>query len=106
MAVKHKTERFAEIKSKPKVKAQMATEDIEFVNNISRYFTMPRLEGSLGKLAIEPDVKNLSKIIPAYLDDVKEDYIKTENPTYFNEKLLSKQSNLVVNLVKELLMNS
>ena len=84
----------------------MATEDIEFVNNISRYFTMPRLEGSLGKLAIEPDVKNLSKIIPAYLDDVKEDYIKTENPTYFNEKLLSKQSNLVVNLVKELLMNS
>jgi ATP dependent DNA ligase domain len=106
VAVKHKTEKFAEIKARPKVKAQMATEDVEFVNNISRYFTMSRLEGLLGKLAIEPDVRNLSKIIPAYLDDVKEDYLKTENPTYFNEKLLHKQSNLVVNLVKELLMNN
>lgn len=106
VAVKHKTERFAEIKARPKVKAQMATEDVEFVNNISRYFTMSRLEGLLGKLAIEPDVRNLSKIIPAYLDDVKEDYIKTENPQYFNEKLLGKQANLVVNLVKELLMNN
>ena len=106
VAVKHKTEKFAEIKARPKVKAQMATEDVEFVNNISRYFTMSRLEGLLGKLAIEPDVRNLSKIIPAYLDDVKEDYIKTENPQYFNEKLLGKQANLVVNLVKELLMNN
>lgn len=106
VAVKHKTEKFAEIKARPKVKAQMATEDVEFVNNISRYFTMSRLEGLLGKLAIEPDVRNLSKIIPAYLDDVKEDYIKTENPQYFNETLLGKQANLVVNLVKELLMNN
>ena len=106
VAVKHKTEKFAEIKARPKVKAQMATEDVEFVNNISRYFTMSRLEGLLGKLAIKPDVRNLSKIIPAYLDDVKEDYIKTENPQYFNEKLLGKQANLVVNLVKELLMNN
>lgn len=106
VAVKHKTEKFAEIKARPKVKAQMATEDVEFVNNISRYFTMSRLEGLLGKLAIEPDVRNISKIIPAYLDDVKEDYIKTENPQYFNEKLLGKQANLVVNLVKELLMNN
>lgn len=106
VAVKHKTEKFAEIKARPKVKAQMATEDVEFVNNIRRYFTMSRLEGLLGKLAIKPDVRNLSKIIPAYLDDVKEDYIKTENPQYFNEKLLGKQANLVVNLVKELLMNN
>lgn len=106
VAVKHKTEKFAEIKARPKVKAQMATEDVEFVNNIGRYFTMSRLEGLLGKLAIKPDVRNLSKIIPAYLDDVKEDYIKTENPQYFNEKLLGKQANLVVNLVKELLMNN
>ena len=106
VAVKHKTEKFAEIKARPKVKAQMAAEDVEFVNNISRYFTMSRLESLLGKLAIEPDVRNLSKIIPACLDDVKEDYIKTENPQYFNEKLLGRQAGLVVNLVKELLMNN
>lgn len=106
VAVKHKTERFAEIKSKPKVKTEMAIEDIDFVNNISRYFTMPRLEGVIGKLAIEPSMQNLNQIIPAYLDDVKEDYIKTEEPKYFNEKLLGKQANQVVKLVKELLMNS
>ena len=106
VAVKHKTERFAEIKSKPKVKTEMAIEDVDFVNNISRYFTMSRLEGLLGKLAIEPSMQNLSQIIPAYLDDVKEDYIKTEEPKYFNEKLLGKQANQVVKLVKELLMNS
>lgn len=106
VAVKHKTERFAEIKSKPKVKTEMAIDDVDFVNNISRYFTMSRLEGLLGKLAIEPSMQNLSQIIPAYLDDVKEDYIKTEEPKYFNEKLLGKQANQVVKLVKELLMNS
>ena len=106
VAVKHKTERFAEIKSKPKVKTEMAIEDVDFVNNISRYFTMSRLEGLLGKLAIEPSMQNLSKIIPAYLEDVKNDYIKTEEPKYFNDKLLGKQANQVVKLVKELLMNS
>lgn len=106
VAVKHKTERFAEIKSMPKVKKEMLDEDLKFIENISRYFTMSRLEGLLGKLAIEPSMQNLSQIIPAYINDVKEDYLKTEEPSYFNEKLLGKQANLVVKLVKELLMNS
>ena len=106
VAVKHKTERFAEIKSMPKVKKEMLDEDLKFIENVSRYFTMSRLEGLLGKLAIEPSMQNLSTIIPAYIQDVKEDYLRTEEPNYFNEKLLGKQANLVVKLVKEMLMNS
>ena len=90
----------------PKVKKEMLDEDLKFIENVSRYFTMTRLEGLLGKLAIEPSMQNLSQIIPAYINDVKEDYLKTEEPSYFNEKLLGKQANLVVKLVKELLMNS
>ena len=44
VAVKHKTERFAEIKSMPKVKKEMLDEDLKFIENVSRYFTMTRLE--------------------------------------------------------------
>lgn len=106
VAVKHKTERFSEIKNKIKEPKILTDKESAFVEDIQRYFTMPRLEGVIGKLAIEASMQNLSKIIPAYLDDVKEDYIKTEEPSYFNEKLLSKQANQVVKLVKELLMNS
>lgn len=100
IAVKHKTEEFIEIKAMPKEKKQMCDADIKFIEDVSRYFTMPRLESLISKLAIELDVRNLSQIIPAYLNDVKEDYIKTENPTYFNKKLLNKQAGLVVKLVK------
>lgn len=101
VAVKHKTEEFTEIKAMPKEKKQMCDADIKFIEDVSRYFTMPRLESLISKLAIELDIRNLSQIIPAYLNDVKEDYIKTENPTYFNEKLLNKQAGLVVKLVKD-----
>lgn len=101
VAVKHKTEEFTEIKAMPKEKKQMCDADIKFIEDISRYFTMPRLESVISKLAIELDIRNLSQIIPAYLNDVKEDYLKTENPTYFNEKLLNKQAGLVVKLVKD-----
>lgn len=101
VAVKHKTKEFTEIKAMPKEKKQMCDADIKFIEDISRYFTMPRLESVISKLAIELDIRNLSQIIPAYLNDVKEDYLKTENPTYFNEKLLNKQAGLVVKLVKD-----
>lgn len=101
IAVKHKTEEFTEIKAMPKEKKQMCDTDIKFIEDVSRYFTMPRLESLISKLAIELDIRNLSQIIPAYLNDVKEDYIKTENPAYFNEKLLNKQAGLVVKLVKD-----
>lgn len=106
VAVKHKTERFTEIKAMPKAKKELCDSDLKFIKNISRYFTMARLEGLLGKMAIEPSLQNLSKIIPEYLDDVKNDYLKTEEPTYFNDNLLNKQAKLVVTLVKELLVNS
>ena len=81
----------------------MCDADIKCIEDVSRYFTMPRLESVISKMAIDLDIRNLSQIIPAYLDDVKTDYLKTENPAYFNEKLLNKQAGLVVKLVKELL---
>ena len=87
----------------PKEKKQMCDADIKFIEDVSRYFTMPRLESVISKMAIDLDIRNLSQIIPAYLDDVKTDYLKTENPAYFNEKLLNKQAGLVAKLVKELL---
>ena len=101
VAVKHKTEEFTEIKAMSKEKKEMCDADIKFIDDVSRYFTMPRLESLISKLAIELDIRNLSQIIPAYLNDVKEDYLKTENPAYFNEKLLNKQAGLVVKLVKD-----
>ena len=85
----------------PKEKKEMCDADIKFIDDISRYFTMPRLESLISKMAIELDIRNLNKIIPEYLNDVKEDYLKTENPTYFNEKLLNKQAGLVAKLVKD-----
>lgn len=100
VAVKHKTEEFTEIKAMPKEKKAMCDADLKFIEDISRYFTMPRLESVISKLAIDLDIRNLSQIIPTYLDDVKTDYLTTENPEYFNEKLLNKQAHLVAKLVK------
>ena len=101
IAVKHKTEEFTEIKAMPKEKKEMCDADIKFIDDVSRYFTTPRLKSLISKMAIELDIRNLNKIIPEYLNDVKEDYLKTENPTYFNEKLLNKQAGRVVELVKD-----
>lgn len=101
IAVKHKTEEFTEIKAMPKEKKKICDADIKFIDDVSRYFTMSRLESLISKMAIELDVRNLNQIIPEYLNDVKEDYLKTENPTYFNEKLLNKQAGLVAKLVKD-----
>lgn len=103
VAVKHKTEKFTEIKNNAKEKKQieLSTEQAKFNYEIDRYFTMARLESVMSKETFEVDLKNLSKIIPLYLADVKEDYLK--NNTVFFDKLFGKKACLVVNLVKEYL---
>lgn len=103
VAVKHKTERFTEIKNNAKEKKQieLSTEQAKFNSEIDRYFTMARLESVMSKETFEVDLKNLGKIIPLYLADVKEDYLKTGEP--FFDKIFGKKACLVVQLVKEYL---
>ena len=103
VAVKHKTERFTEIKNNAKEKKQieLSTEQAKFNSEIDRYFTMARLESVMSKETFEVDLKNLGKIIPLYLADVREDYLKTGEP--FFEKIFGKKASLVVQLVKEYL---
>ena len=103
VAVKHKTERFTEIKNNAKEKKQieLSTEQAKFNSEIDRYFTMARLESVMSKETFDVDLKNLSKIIPLYLADVREDYLKTGEP--FFEKIFGKKACLVVQLVKEYL---
>lgn len=103
VAVKHKTERFTEIKNNAKEKKQieLSTEQAKFNSEIDRYFTMARLESVMSKETFDVDLKNLGKIIPLYLADVREDYLKTGEP--FFEKIFGKKACLVVQLVKEYL---
>lgn len=103
VAVKHKTERFTEVKNNAKEKKQieLSTEQAKFNSEIDRYFTMARLESVMSKETFEVDLKNLGKIIPLYLADVREDYLKTGEP--FFEKIFGKKVSLVVQLVKEYL---
>lgn len=103
VAVKHKTERFTEIKNNAKEKKQieLSTEQAKFNSEIDRYFTRARLESVMSKETFEVDLKNLGKIIPLYLADVREDYLKTGEP--FFEKIFGKKACLVVQLVKEYL---
>lgn len=103
VAVKHKTERFTEIKNNAKEKKQieLSTEQAKFNSEIDRYFTMARLESVMSKETFDVDLKNLSKIIPLYLADVREDYLKTGEP--FFDKIFGKKASLVVQLVKEYL---
>ena len=103
VAVKHKTERFTEIKNNAKEKKQieLSTEQAKFNYEIDHYFTMARLESVMSKETFDIDLKNLSKIIPLYLADVREDYLKTGEP--FFEKIFGKKASLVVQLVKEYL---
>lgn len=62
---------------------------------------MARLESVMSKETFDVDLKNLGKIIPLYLADVREDYLKTGEP--FFEKIFGKKASLVVQLVKEYL---
>lgn len=103
VAVKHKTERFNEIKNNAKEKKQieLSTEQAKFNSEIDRYFTMARLESVMSKETFDVDLKNLGKIIPLYLADVKEDYLKTGE--HFFEKIFGKKAALVVQLVKDYL---
>lgn len=83
--------------------ARILTDDeINFKDNIERYFTMQRLDNLLSKGDIELSVRNLGTIIPAYLEDVKTDYIKDNPDSYFNQRILNKaMPSLVVKLVRE-----
>ena len=103
VAVKHKTEKFTEIKNNAKEKKQieLSTEQAKFNYEVDRYFTMTRLESVMSKETFDIDLKNLGKIIPLYLADVREDYLKTGEP--FFEKIFGKKASLVVQLVKEYL---
>ena len=102
LGVKHKTEQFAEIKNVKKIKPELTADEYDFKINIENYFTMQRLDNLLSKGDIELSVKNLGSIIPAYLDDVKTDYIKDNPNAYFNQRILSKSMpSTVVKLVKE-----
>ena len=102
LGVKHKTEQFAEIKSRKKEAPVLTDDEINFKDNIERYFTMQRLDNLLSKGDIELSVRNLGAIIPAYLEDVKTDYIKDNPDSYFNQRILNKaMSSQVVKLVKE-----
>lgn len=102
LGVKHKTEQFAEIKSRKKEAPVLTADEIGFKDNIERYFTMQRLDNLISKGDIELSVRNLGTIIPAYLEDVKTDYIKDNPDSYFNQRILNKaMPSLVVKLVKE-----
>lgn len=102
LGVKHKTEQFAEIKSRKKEAPAITGDEISFKDNIERYFTMQRLDNLLSKGDIELSVRNLGTIIPAYLEDVKTDYIKDNPDSYFNQRILNKaMPSLVVKLVRE-----
>lgn len=102
LGVKHKTEQFAEIKSRKKEAPTLTDDEISFKDNIERYFTMQRLDNLISKGDIELSVRNLGTIIPAYLEDVKTDYIKDNPDSYFNQRILNKaMPSLVVKLVKE-----
>lgn len=102
LGVKHKTEKFAEIKSRKKEAPVLTDDEISFKENIKRYFTMQRLDNLLSKGDVELSVRNLGTIIPAYLEDVKTDYIKDNPDSYFNQRILNKaMSSLVVKLVEE-----
>lgn len=102
LGVKHKTEKFAEIKSRKKEAPVLTDDEISFKDNIERYFTAQRLDNLISKGDIELSVRNLGTIIPAYLEDVKTDYIKDNPDSYFNQKILNKaMPSLVVKLVRE-----
>lgn len=102
LGVKHKTEQFAEIKSRKKEAPVLTDDEIGFKDDVERYFTMQRLDNLISKGDIELSVRNLGTIIPAYLEDVKTDYIKDNPDSYFNQRILNKaMPSLVVKLVKE-----
>ena len=105
IGVKHKTLKFTETKQRqrtPKKALEFTVDQITFKDDIARYFTKARLDNVMSKEEFELSVKNLSKIIPLFLEDVEKDYkIDNGEDVYFDKKIFNKMSYLIVDLVKE-----
>ena len=62
-------------------KIELTDEQQKYVNELSRYFEVSRLENLLSKGVVKLDWKQFGKIAGLFFKDVLEDFIK-DNPNY------------------------
>lgn len=101
--IKHKHEEFGEVKQKIKTPKVILARELELDEDINRYFTRNRLLNVLSK-GIELSMQNIKHILPVYLKDVKEEYLKENTLNATEEevnKIIGNKAKLVVELIKE-----
>lgn len=103
--VKHKTERFAEIKQVKERKTIQG--NMKFINLVESHFTMNRLNNILSHGDLELSLQNMRNIIIAMQEDVKKEIKDLVDEKDFAEveQIIRKSGRLVPPLVKEKLLS-
>lgn len=85
LSIKHKVEKFQEVKSKKK-KPELSKEQIYLNEDINRYVTKHRIEHILDEFHLELIERNFGKIIGHTQDDIKKEYLNENDTSQYNEE--------------------
>jgi Rnl2 family RNA ligase len=106
--LKNKNEKFKEKSKTKKAKKviKLTEEEQKYLNDLSRYFVINRLENLLSKGEVKLDWKEFGKITGLFFKDALEDFVK-DNPDYLDvdkkrRKLIQNEAQKIVsNFIRE-----
>lgn len=84
ISIKHKVEKFQEVKSKKK-KPELSKEQLYLNEDINRYVTKHRIEHILDEFHLELIQQNFGKIIGHTQDDIKKEYLNENDTSQYTE---------------------
>lgn len=85
LSIKHKVEKFQEVKSKKK-KPELSKEQLYLNEDISRYVTKHRIEHILDEHHLELVQHNFGKIIGFTKDDIEKEYLNENDTSQYTEE--------------------
>lgn len=84
LSIKHKVEKFQEVKSKKK-KPELSKEQLYLNEDVNRYVTKHRIEHVLDEFNLELIQQNFGKIIGHTQDDIKKEYLNENDTSQYTE---------------------
>lgn len=85
LSIKHKVEKFQEVKSKKK-KPELSKEQLYLNEDVSRYVTKHRIEHILDEHHLELVEHNFGKIIGFTKDDIEKEYLNENDTSQYTEE--------------------
>lgn len=85
LSIKHKVEKFQEVKSKKK-KPELSKEQLYLNEDVNRYVTKHRIEHVLDEFNLELIQQNFGKIIGHTQDDIKKEYLNENDTSQYTDE--------------------